>query len=51
MRQVEGQTYNAEEPSKDRDRSTPADFRKATQRIYRAPGRASFVDLPVVESR
>jgi len=32
-------------------RATPADFRKATQRIYRAPGRASFVELPVVETR
>jgi len=32
-------------------RATPADFRKATQRIYRAPGRASFVELPVVEAR
>lgn len=26
----------------------PADFRKATQRIYHAPGKASFVELPVV---
>ncbi len=26
----------------------PGDYRKATQRIYHAPGRASFVDLPVV---
>jgi len=26
----------------------PADFRRATQRIYHAPGRASFVELPVV---
>jgi uncharacterized protein len=32
-------------------RATPADFRKATQRIYRAPGRTSFVELPVVEAR
>jgi putative CocE/NonD family hydrolase len=32
-------------------RATPADFRKATQRIYRVPGRASFVELPVVEAR
>jgi predicted acyl esterase len=32
-------------------RATPADFRKATQRIYRAPGRASFVEVPVVETR
>jgi uncharacterized protein len=26
----------------------PADYRKATQRIYHAPGRASFVELPLV---
>jgi uncharacterized protein len=26
----------------------PADFQKATQRIYHAPGHASFVELPVV---
>jgi putative CocE/NonD family hydrolase len=26
----------------------PADYRKATQRIYHAPGQASFVELPVV---
>jgi uncharacterized protein len=26
----------------------PEDFQKATQRIYHAPGQASFVDLPVV---
>ena len=26
----------------------PADFKKATQRIYYAPGQASFVELPVV---
>jgi len=32
-------------------RATPADFRKATQRIYHTPGRASFVELPVVEAR
>jgi uncharacterized protein len=32
-------------------RATPADYQKATQRIYRAPGRASFIDLPVVETR
>jgi predicted acyl esterase len=25
-----------------------ADFQKATQRIYHAPGHASFVELPVV---
>ncbi len=29
-------------------RATPADYRKATQRIYPAPGQASFIDLPVV---
>jgi len=29
-------------------RATPADYRKATQRIYHAPGQASFIDLPVV---
>ncbi|HJW99675.1 MAG TPA: CocE/NonD family hydrolase C-terminal non-catalytic domain-containing protein, partial [Terriglobales bacterium] len=27
----------------------PADYRKAMQRIYHAPGQASFVELPVVE--
>jgi putative CocE/NonD family hydrolase len=27
----------------------PADYRKATQRVYHAPGQASFVELPVVE--
>jgi uncharacterized protein len=26
----------------------PADYKKATQRIYHAPGQASFVELPVV---
>ncbi len=26
----------------------PADYRKATQRIYHAPGQASYVELPVV---
>jgi len=29
-------------------RATPADYRKASQRIYHAPGQASFVELPVV---
>ncbi|MFL6229699.1 MAG: CocE/NonD family hydrolase [Pyrinomonadaceae bacterium] len=29
----------------------PGDYRKATQRIYHAPGEASFVELPVVTSR
>ena len=27
----------------------PGDYRKATQRLYHAPGEASFVELPVVE--
>ena len=27
----------------------PADYRKAVQRVYHAPGTASFVELPVVE--
>jgi uncharacterized protein len=29
-------------------RATPADYKKATQRIYHAPGQASFVELPLV---
>ncbi|HEU0107591.1 MAG TPA: CocE/NonD family hydrolase, partial [Vicinamibacteria bacterium] len=29
----------------------PQDYRKATQRIYHAPGQASFVELPIVERR
>jgi putative CocE/NonD family hydrolase len=29
----------------------PADYRKATQRIYHAPGQASFVELPVVNGQ
>jgi uncharacterized protein len=29
-------------------RATPADYRKATQRIYHAPGQASLIELPVV---
>jgi putative CocE/NonD family hydrolase len=28
----------------------PEDFRKATQRIYHAPGQASFIELPLVTS-
>ncbi len=28
----------------------PGDYRKATQRIYHAPGQASFVELPVVRT-
>ena len=32
-------------------RATPADYRKATQRIHHAPGQASFVELPLVVSR
>jgi predicted acyl esterase len=27
----------------------PADYRKATQRVYHSPGSASFVELPVVK--
>lgn len=26
----------------------PSDYRKATQRVYRSPGQASFIELPVV---
>ncbi len=29
----------------------PGDYRKATQRVYHAPGRESFVELPLVGSR
>ena len=29
----------------------PDDYRKATQRIYHAPGQASFVDLPIARAR
>jgi predicted acyl esterase len=29
-------------------RATPGDYRKATQRIYHAPGLASFIELPLV---
>ncbi len=29
----------------------PADYRKATQRIYHAPGQASFIELPVVSGQ
>jgi uncharacterized protein len=29
----------------------PQDYRKATQRIYHAPGQASFIDLPMVTMR
>jgi len=29
----------------------PSDYRKATQRVYHTPDRASFVELPVVETR
>jgi uncharacterized protein len=28
----------------------PADYQKATQRIYHAPGQASFIELPVVKT-
>jgi uncharacterized protein len=29
-------------------RATPGDYKKATQRIFHAPGEASFIELPVV---
>ncbi len=29
----------------------PGDYRKATQRIYHAPGQASFIELPLVTTR
>ena len=29
----------------------PGDYRKATQRIYHAPGEASFIELPLVTMR
>ncbi|HKR30498.1 MAG TPA: CocE/NonD family hydrolase [Terriglobales bacterium] len=29
----------------------PGDYRKATQRLYHAPGQASFVELPMVEGQ
>ena len=29
----------------------PSDYRKATQRVYHAPGQASFVELPLVTAR
>ena len=29
----------------------PAEYRKAVQRVYHVPGRASFIELPVVEAR
>lgn len=29
----------------------PADYQKATQRVYHATDRASFIELPVLESR
>ena len=29
----------------------PGDFKKATQRVYHTPGKASFVELPVVATR
>jgi predicted acyl esterase len=29
-------------------RAKPADYRKATQRVFHAPGEASFVELPLV---
>jgi hypothetical protein len=30
--------------------AAPADYRKAVQRVYHAPGQASFIDLPVVKA-
>ena len=32
-------------------RAKPGDYRKAAQRIYHAPDRASFVELPIVSGR
>jgi predicted acyl esterase len=32
-------------------RAKPGDYRKATQRVYHAPGQASFVELPLVKTR
>ena len=32
-------------------RAKPGDYRKAVQRIYHAPGRSTFVELPVVTAR
>ncbi len=29
----------------------PVDYRKATQRVYHAPGQASFIELPIVRTR
>jgi putative CocE/NonD family hydrolase len=29
----------------------PGEYRKAVQRVYHAPGRASFIELPLVEAR
>ena len=29
----------------------PEDYVKATQRIYRAPGTASYIDLPVIDRK
>src|SRR6266568_1359985 len=29
----------------------PEDYKKATQRVYHTPGRATFIDLPVVEMK
>jgi predicted acyl esterase len=28
--------------------AAPADYRRAVQRVYHAPGQASYVELPVV---
>ncbi len=32
-------------------RATPSDYKKASQRIYHAPGQASFIELPLVVTR
>ena len=29
-------------------KAKPGDYRKATQRIYHAPDKASFIELPIV---
>jgi predicted acyl esterase len=30
--------------------ATPADYRQATQRIYHASGKLSFIELPVIQT-
>jgi uncharacterized protein len=32
-------------------RATPSDYKKASQRIYHAPGQASFIELPIVVTK